>query len=92
MSYWFDYLVEKERRHQEMAAAAARRQQAEYLNGTARPRARQQRYRRFMAFVGEQLIIVGNRLQSHYEVASACTSSLVAEPASRGASSSFDGC
>jgi hypothetical protein len=92
MSYWFDYMVEKERRRQEMATAAARRQQAEYLNVNARPRRRQQRYQRFLAFVGEQLIILGSRLQSRYEVVSASTGALTAESVSCGAGPHSDGC
>lgn len=93
MSYWFDYMVEKERRRQEMAAAATWRQQAEYLNESARPH-RRQRYQRFLAYVGEQLVVVGSRLQSRYEVVSASTGArgLTTEPASCGAGAPSDGC
>ena len=93
MSYWYDYLIETERRRDEIAQAAARRRidrilsENEAANGAGGPPVTQRAPRRYElvlaalgAALGDFLIAWGCRLQSRYSHLLETTSNMGAEP------------
>ncbi|MFW5940377.1 MAG: hypothetical protein ACOC8X_07385 [Chloroflexota bacterium] len=80
MSYWFDYLVEKERREQEAAQAEAHRRARDVLQATMPPGPKRRLRARLFAYLGRRLVDWGLRLQNRSGEIVIATASLVQEP------------